>query len=117
MNSSATLENSRMLASVLGIGESEAESLLVGNVLLTVDGSEPAGKLADKVERMLKKTFTKVKRDMELGDPTEVEVTFGNCLPRSEARLVIVAISERTVTVGSSSHVRPSSVRSVYHAT
>lgn len=91
-------ENARTLASLLGIDEDHASSLLDISISLTVTPDDrPAARTADFVETLLQRTAAFVTRSVS--SATALEIVFGAATPKTES-FVRVLVTPEIITVG-----------------
>ena len=109
MNPDARRENTRTLASILGLPEKQADPLLDARVLLTSSTSPDDSELLVRVERQLKKTIWGVMRSLaDSGAAPQVEVVFGEAAPRAGALVVFVLIEGESVFISDQANGRAS---------
>lgn len=109
MNAAAQRENARMLATTLGIGETEANELLKVSIALTFDPADKSAEgCARHIRRLISLTIQGVSLNPTYGPQRFVaEIVIGECPPRFSIPRVFVSIGTEEVLIGS----RPVSLR------
>jgi len=88
---SARQENSRTLASAIGVTDDHAVALLDASVLLTVAAGEE--RLATRIRELLQRTLPNVVTDVDASKRPAVEILVGRTAARSSAPVIGVNVS------------------------
>lgn len=103
MNNAARLENSRLLALLIGSSEADADRLLDARAALTFDSNDDiAVAIGGHIARLLSRTLSEVIVNSLAVRDVAVEIVVGRGLPRYRSATTYVAAVGRRVIIGSS---------------
>lgn len=100
MKMTAQKENSKTLASALGIDEEAAETLLDASILITFcDIDEIGNRFATELEQLLQRTVNRASCNKDIAVLPAVEVVIGKATPLSDSSHLFINISDTRVEI------------------